>query len=88
MPRQVGTVHLFLLNEAQGGEVALFPLVVLLPDGHPPGPRPDCLFLGEQFLMHYDLRVTLDYPAIRYLPDVPGRRRLDSTGRCGFLEMF
>jgi hypothetical protein len=64
-----------------------FPLQVLLPDLDPPGPAPEWVYLGAQFLAHYAFRVTLDYSAIRYLPDpVTGRRRLDSQARCGSLD--
>jgi len=89
MPCQIGTIQLVLSNEVRGGADMPFSLQVLLPDADPPGPRPDCLYLGEQFLRHYDLRVLLDYSAIRFVPaSGSGRRQLDSTVRCGSLEMF
>ncbi len=85
---QIGTTQLFLPNHARGGEPVPFSLQVLLPDSDPAGPRPECAFLGEQFLTHYDLRLTLDYSAIRYVPStLPGRKQFDSTVRCGSLRM-
>ena len=86
---QIGTIQLVLSNEVRGAVDVPFSLQVLLPEADPPGPRPDCLHLGEQFLRHYDLHVLLDYSAIRYVPAAgSGRRQLDSTVRCGSLQMF
>ena len=48
---------------------------------------PDYVYLGSEFFLHYDLRVTLDYPAVRHVPE-PGShcRLLDPQARCGWVE--
>jgi hypothetical protein len=76
-----------LLNEAPGDALVDFSLQVLLPDHDPPGPPPEWVILGAQFLTHYNMHVLLDYSAIHYTSDpVSGLRQLDSQARCGHLE--
>jgi hypothetical protein len=64
------------------------PLLVLLPERDPAGPRPEHLLLGSQFLTHYGFRVLLDYSQIQYPHEETSRRpRVDSRAICGFLEL-
>jgi hypothetical protein len=62
-------------------------LKVLLPDRDPPGPRPEYPLLGARFLAHYEMRVTFDYAALRYLPGPAGQRLPDPLAQCGHLEI-
>ncbi len=86
IPCRVGHTVLTLHNERTPHTVDL-PLLVLLPDRDPPGPRPEMLYLGMEFLRHYGLRLSVDYGAIQYLPpDETGQRQLDRSIPAGFMQ--
>jgi hypothetical protein len=65
----------------------LFRLFAVLPERDPPGPRPEQVLLGSEFLLHYGLRAIVDYSSIQFRDDATsGQRRVDASISCGFLE--
>jgi hypothetical protein len=75
------------LNQDAADNPFLFRLLVLLPERDPPGPRPEHVLLGTEFLLHYGLQEVLDYSSIQYLEDPSGgQRSIDPSILCGFLE--
>jgi hypothetical protein len=86
VPCRFGTALITLSNTREPGSVAL-PILVLLPERDPAGPPSEMAFLGMEFLVHYDVQVTLTYSALRYAPAGEGRRQLDRSVPAGFLEI-
>ncbi len=87
VPCRFGTLRLFLPNEIDPEQPASFPVLVLVAERDPPGPRPPHVLLGAEFLRHYTLRVVLDYSAIRYVAQgQSGRSSVDVSVPCGYLE--
>jgi hypothetical protein len=89
IPTTLGSTWIGLLNEQQAAPAwEPFRILVLLPDRDPAGPRPEFPVLGSDFLLHYRVRVGMDYSAIPFLHDpATGKRRVDPRGRCGWLEI-
>jgi hypothetical protein len=77
------------LEDDRHPEVRLdFPVLALLPDRDPAGPRPEHSLLGAEFLTHYGFRVTFDYSAVHFLPSVTSRLPVpDPLAPCGTLEL-
>ncbi len=87
IPCQIGSVFMRCLNQDAADNPFLFRLLVLLPERDPPGPRPEHVLLGTEFLLHYGLQEVLDYSSIQYLEDPSGgQRSIDPSILCGFLE--
>jgi hypothetical protein len=88
IPCQVARVVVRFRNPQGEPDPIELPLLVLLPERDPAGPRPEQLLLGSRFLTHYGFRVVLNYSELQYLgEDSAGSPRIDSRVRCGSLEL-
>jgi hypothetical protein len=88
VPCQVGSAPIWMLNELAPGEPVEFKVLALFPESEPTGPRVRQTALGQQFLLQYGFRVTIEHSAIRFDTDPgTGRRELTPSPGCGCLEL-
>jgi hypothetical protein len=87
IPCRLGSVFMRTVNQQVPAVPLVFRLLVLMPERDSPGPRSDHVVVGSEFLVHYGLRVILDYDRILFAEDAASaQRRLDSSVSCGELE--
>jgi hypothetical protein len=88
IPCRIGRSLIRLSDQGQNRALEL-PILVLLPDHDPPGPRPEVAYLGMEFLLHYGMDVVLRYSSFQYVaPETPtSTLPIDRASPAGYLEI-
>lgn len=88
VPCRIGVVGGYFRNEMDETRPFVLPILFLLPERDPPGPRFGHALLGSQFFTQYGMQIVLDYGAVRYRYDpTAGRRGIDLMAACGRIEI-